>query len=73
MSAEYVGSYLLLLMTMWNADGAIPNDEVTLARVARLTVEEWRLAWKSLGRFFVVEGDQLTHKRLAFELKVRKE
>jgi uncharacterized protein YdaU (DUF1376 family) len=69
LSAEYVGSYLLLLMTMWNADGSLAFDEVKLARVARLTVEEWRLAWTDLGRFFTVEEGRLTHQRLTFELR----
>ena len=68
LSAEYIGSYLLLLMTMWNADGSLSFDEVKLARVARLTVEEWRLAWRDLGRFFVVENGRLTHDRLTSEL-----
>ncbi len=69
LSAEYVGSYLLLLMTMWNNDGWLDFDEVTLARVARLTVEEWRLAWTKLGRFFEVEDDRLTHHRVTSELR----
>ena len=69
LSAEYIGSYLLLLMTLWNKDGALPFDEVKLARIARLTVEEWRLAWKDLGGFFVVEDGQLTHNRLTLELR----
>jgi uncharacterized protein YdaU (DUF1376 family) len=69
LSAEYIGSYLLLLMTMWNADGSLSFDEVKLARVARLTVEEWRLAWVDLGRFFDVEDGRLTHKRLTLELR----
>lgn len=68
LSAEYIGSYLLLLMTMWNADGSLAFDEVKLARVARLTVEEWRLAWGDLERFFVVESGRLTHSRLTSEL-----
>lgn len=68
LSAEYIGSYLLLLMTMWNADGSLAFDEVKLARVARLTVEEWRLAWKDLERFFEVDDGRLTHHRVTSEL-----
>jgi uncharacterized protein YdaU (DUF1376 family) len=68
LSAEYVGSYLLLLMTMWNAGGQLAFDEVKLARVARLTVEEWRLAWTDLERFFDVVDGKLTHGRVAEEL-----
>jgi uncharacterized protein YdaU (DUF1376 family) len=68
LSAEYIGSYLLLLMTMWNAGGELAFDEVKLARVARLTVEEWRLAWTDLGRFFDVVDGKLTHGRVAEEL-----
>jgi uncharacterized protein YdaU (DUF1376 family) len=69
LSAEYVGSYLLLLMTLWNKDGKLPFDEVKLARIARLTVEEWRLAWTDLGSFFEVEDGILTHRRLSYELQ----
>jgi uncharacterized protein YdaU (DUF1376 family) len=68
LSAEYIGAYLLLLMTMWNNDGWLDNEEVTLARVSRLTVEEWRLAWTKLSRFFEVQGDRLTHARVTLEL-----
>jgi uncharacterized protein YdaU (DUF1376 family) len=69
LSAEYIGSYLLLLMTLWNKDGALPFDEVKLARIARLTVEEWRLAWKDLGSFFEVTDGILSHRRLNYELQ----
>lgn len=68
LSAEYIGSYMLLLMTMWNKGGSLPFDEVKLARVARLTVEEWRLAWADLGPLFDVIDGKLSHGRLTFEL-----
>lgn len=68
LSAEYIGSYLLILMTMWNKGGTLPFDEVKLARIARLTVEEWRLAWVDLGPLFDVVDGVLTHGRLASEL-----
>ena len=68
LSVEQVGAYLLLLMAMWNADGTLPNSEAKLARIAKSSVETWREMWADLAPYFEVEGDKITHGRLAKEL-----
>lgn len=69
LSTEQVGAYLLLLMAMWNAGGSLPNDEVKLARVARMSVKKWRAVAADLLAYFTVDGDAVRHNRLTKELQ----
>ena len=69
LSTEHIGAYLLLLIALWNADGQLPNDEVKLARVARMTVKRWRKIAVELLPFFEVSDGILTHHRLTKELR----
>lgn len=69
LSTEHIGAYLLLLIALWNADGALPADDVKLARVARLTVKKWRSVSAEILPFFIVEDGFLTHGRLTKELE----
>lgn len=69
LSPEQIGVYLLMLMAMWNADGELPNDDVKLARVARLSLKKWRSVAPDIMPFFTVDGDKVTHRRLTKELQ----
>lgn len=60
------GAYLMLLMHSWRR-GAPPDDEVTLARIARATPEEWARLRPAIEPFFAVEGGLWRHKRLEAE------
>lgn len=68
LSAEHIGVYLLLLIALWNAGGELPEDEVKLARVARMPVESWRTIWAELTPFFDVSEGKISHGRLSREL-----
>lgn len=69
LTTEQHGAYLLLLMTMWRADGRLPNDDKKLARIASCTPSRWAKIRDEVMEFFVVEGDEITNQRLTFELK----
>jgi uncharacterized protein YdaU (DUF1376 family) len=45
------GAYLLLIMQYWQKDG-LPDDEVQLMRIARMSPEEWTSAAPVLQRLF---------------------
>jgi uncharacterized protein YdaU (DUF1376 family) len=62
-----VGQYMMLLMAMWRGGGSLPNDYKFLKRICRGPVRPAVMA------YFVVEGDRITQKRLAVELKKAKE
>jgi uncharacterized protein YdaU (DUF1376 family) len=36
------GAYLLILMAMWRAGGSLPDDDETMARCAKVTLDKWR-------------------------------
>jgi uncharacterized protein YdaU (DUF1376 family) len=61
------GAYLLLLMAMWRAGGTLPLDEVRLARVCKMRLDQYRRIAPVLMEFFTVEGDRITQKRLKTE------
>lgn len=51
MTAAEFGSYMLLKMHYWRF-GALPNDNDRLARIARVTPEQWREIMPSIGPLF---------------------
>lgn len=69
LTTEQHGAYLLLLMTMWRADGRLPNDDKKLARIASCPPSRWAKIKDEVMEFFVIEGDEITNQRLMFELK----
>lgn len=73
LTAEQHGAYLLLLMSMWNAEGDLPNDPKTLARLACCTPSRWAKICGPVLDKFDAEGDRLTHARLRLELKKAQE
>lgn len=64
-----VGAYLLLLFAAWRApDCDLPDDDKLLARMARLSLREWRQIGPSIRAFFAVnEQGRLIQKRLLKE------
>jgi uncharacterized protein YdaU (DUF1376 family) len=58
------GAYMLLIMHYWQK-GGLPADERMIARVARMTVEQWAESREVLALMF---GDGWTHKRIDTEL-----
>ncbi|WP_332687787.1 YdaU family protein [Devosia sp.] len=68
LSAEQIGAYMLLLMSMWNADGELPDEADTLSRIARIRIEDWPAAWSKLSPFFDAGNGKITHGRLSEEL-----
>lgn len=69
LSCEQHGAYLLLLMTMWNARGSLPDDDAKLARVVCLSVKKWRSIKPDIIEFFHVADGVVTHPRLTRELQ----
>jgi uncharacterized protein YdaU (DUF1376 family) len=63
------GAYLLLLMALWRAGGKLPKDADKLARIARLTPDEWAAVEGSVMVFFTTRGGLITQKRATRELE----
>lgn len=69
LSCEQHGAYLLLLMTMWNARGSLPNDDAKLARMVCLSSKKWRSIKSDVIAFFDVSDGVVTHSRLTKEIQ----
>jgi uncharacterized protein YdaU (DUF1376 family) len=69
LSCEQHGAYILLLMTMWRAGGSLPDDDVKLARIVRLSPAKWARISDDIKAFFDVSDGLLTQGRLAVELE----
>ena len=67
LSREDHGSYLLILMAMWRAGGSLENDIELLCRIAKVGRKTWPSVWKTIGNFFVIDGNKITQKRLSRE------
>lgn len=64
------GAYMLILMAMWRAGGSLPNDEIRLARTARLALDKWRKMAPTIMGFMTVSEGTVTQKRLKLEFKI---
>lgn len=73
LTTEQHGAYLLLLMTMWRADGRLPNDSKKLARIVGCTASRWAKISGDVMAFFTVENGEIVNKRLSFELEKARE
>lgn len=63
------GAYLLLLMTYWQRGKALPDDDRKLAKIARLSDEEWLALRPDVAEFFQAIDGQWWHKRVEGELE----
>lgn len=65
LSAEAHGAYLLLLLYMWRMNGAVlADDDVQLARIARVSKARWKTLRPMLIPFFIIEDGVWRQKRL---------
>lgn len=64
LTTEQHGAYLLLLMTMWRADGRLPNDAKKLARIAGCTPSRWSKISADVMEFFDVEAGEVMSRHL---------
>jgi len=69
LSLEENGAYSRLLFTMWSRGGRLLNDPARLARIAGCELADWQRLWPILARFFTIEGNDITQKRLTKELE----
>lgn len=58
------GAYMLLIMHYWVNEG-LPTDDRLLARIARMTPQQWKAARPAISGFF---DEDWKHKRIEFEL-----
>lgn len=61
------GGYLLLIMACWDNGGRLPNDPGFLAATVKASPVEWRKLAPVLMRYFDVDGDYITQKRVLKE------
>lgn len=63
------GAYLLVLMAMWRAGGQLPDDEIRLARTARLSLDKWRRIAPTIRSFLTAADGFVSQKRLKQEFE----
>ncbi len=63
------GAYCLLLMNYWQTQKPLPANPAKLARIAKLTSEEWAEMADTLAEFFQVDANIWAHKRVDAELE----
>jgi len=68
MTHEEKGVYLTLIESIWEADGAIPGDDKSLAAELGLKAKEWTALKHRILRHFELTDDGLSHPRLTTEL-----
>ncbi len=68
LSTEEHGAYLLLLMTAWTSDGALPADDDRLRRLTGMDPKSWKASRGVLLEFFTRDGDTWRHKRVDAEM-----
>lgn len=61
------GAYLLLMLGCWKEGGTLPADQKRLARRAKTEPSRWGAVWAVIGRYFVSDGDRISHPRVTAE------
>ncbi|MEM1040877.1 MAG: DUF1376 domain-containing protein [Pseudomonadota bacterium] len=69
LSTEQHGAYLLLLMSMWNAGGELPDDDRKLAHITRLSVKKWKAHRPDMKALFDVGDGVWQSARMTKELQ----
>lgn len=69
MSHEAIGAYILLLCKAWNSTpvGTLPNDDRKLAKLARMTQDQWAEVREEVMEAWVEDGDRVYQKRMVEE------
>lgn len=63
------GSYLMLILAAFKAGGVLPNNDATLAAIARCSAKEWQAERDIYAAFFDVTDETWTHYRVSRELE----
>lgn len=71
-AAEH-GAYLMLVMNYWQRGKPLPADDRKLARIARMSDDEWAASRDTLAEFFIEADGVWTHKRVEAEIAVADE
>jgi uncharacterized protein YdaU (DUF1376 family) len=66
MSLAERGAYITMMCYAWN-DGSLPADKPQLARLCRVTDEEFNSVWPALKPCFQKQGKRLVHPGLEHE------
>lgn len=62
------GAYMLLIMNYWQRAEALPDNDRKLARLARLTDEQWSSMREDMAEFFDIADGLWKHGRIEHEL-----
>lgn len=65
---EQHGAYLLLIFDYWSTGQPLPDDDVQLAAITRLSTGKWKQLRPVVARFFHVADGVWRHKRVDQEL-----
>lgn len=69
LDATESGAYLHLIFNYWQTGKPLPDDDKKLARIAKLTDEQWLNIRSTVVQFFIQKDGFLTHKRIETELR----
>ena len=69
LSTEEHGAYLLLIFNYWQRGKPLPNNDIKLARIARLPNERWTDVKQTLEEFFNITEIEWQHSRIDNDLK----
>jgi len=66
------GAYILLLFAYYQSDEALPDDDVRLSAITRLSVSDWSAIRSAMSKFFKVGSGVWKHGRAEREILARK-
>lgn len=68
LNAQEHGAYLMLIAHYWNSGRPLPDDDVLLAKIARVTPPAWKKLRPTIAAFFEIELGMWGHKRIEREM-----
>lgn len=69
LTTQQHGAYLLLLASYWTRQGPLPDDDATLAAIAKLSRADWARIKPTIAMFFRIDGGLWHQKRADYEIQ----
>ena len=63
------GAYLLLIFHYWSTQKPLPANDQQLARITKLTLDEWMSVREVISEFFQIVGEKWVSHRIDREIR----
>lgn len=68
LTCEENGAYLLLIFSLWQSGGYLPEDHKKLSMICRISSTKFKNIWEAISNYFEIKNNQISNRRVLEEL-----